>query len=166
MLRGMDDARVDGARLSHGACIAQTRKRPGKPGRSRNTCALRVLSRALLHALPDGRAAEDRLAAGYFQLLSAVDQLDALGLELGVYGRIVAFAVTPCAVVLLDVPQRDDADEGLVLVLAAALGAGRRQAEVLDDLRGQRPVLRGIDLGDGHRLAGLVVEGAPLADRR
>src|SRR5688572_24049857 len=94
-----------------------------------------------VRAYPGRGTAEDRLATGDFELLAAVHQLDALGLELGVLRRLVAIAVAPDAFLFLQVPQGHHADRRLALVFAAAVRAGCRQAQVLDDLRGHRAVL-------------------------
>src|SRR5688500_16893745 len=89
-----------------------------------------------VRAHPRCGTAEDRLAAGDFELPATIHQLDALGLELGVLGRLVAVAIAPDALLVLQVPQGHHADDRLALVFAAAGGAVRRQAQVLDDLRG------------------------------
>src|SRR5688572_25703081 len=60
--------------------------------------------RCSVRAYPGRGAAEDRLATGDFELLAAIHQLDGLGLELGVLGRLVAVAVAPDALLLLQVP--------------------------------------------------------------
>src|SRR5690606_36003032 len=84
------------------------------------------------------------------------------GLEAGIGRRLVAQAVAPPALDRLQVPQDRHADGGLALALAAAVAAGgglRNQR--FDDRRRQGAVGCLVLLGDGHGLAGFVVEGLP-----